>query len=165
MSVPETRSKLVLYAEFIVSVFERRLVRYNVLRANGITMTQLQMKRIIGTFSLYLLRCPDFRADLITAVKARSLDVFIQSLLKIGTGRSPCRPVDMINFPDWVLVLMMAIPLALICLVLFCYLTGQTTSDVRKDGSGVDGEVRNTNELQGKDEVLHDKPNYDRAAI
>ena len=127
-------------------------------------MTQLQLKRIIGTFSVYLLRCPDFWADLITAVKARSLDVFIQSLLKISTGRTPCRPVDINNFPDWEFVLLIAVPLAFICLALFNHLTGQTASDGRKDGSGVDSEVRNTNEFQGKDEVLHDMPKSDRVA-
>ena len=54
-------------------------------------------------------------------------------------------------------MLVMLIPLAFVCLALFSYLTGQKESDMRKDGSGVGGEVRNTNELEEKDEVLHDK--------
>ena len=65
----------------------------------------------------------------------------------------------------WVLVLWVLIMLGFGLLALFYHLTGQTASDVRKDGSGVDGEVKNMNELQGKDEVLHDKPDYDRAVI
>ena len=102
-----------------------------------------------------MLRCPIFRTDIFTAVKARSIDLFIQSIHKLGTDCSPCRPVDVFYVQDWVFLLVMLIPLAFVCLALFCYLTGQPASGVH---SGLDGEVRNTNELlQGKDEVLHDK--------
>ena len=112
-----------------------------------------------------MLRCPSFRADVITAVNARSLDVFVLSVLKHGTDWSPCRLMDMLLSLRWVFVLWMSIILGFGLVALFYHLTEQTASDVRKDGSGVDGEVKNMNELQGKDEVLHDKPDYDRAVI
>ena len=95
-----------------------------------------------------MLRCPSFRTDVFTAVKARSIDLFIQSIHKLGTNCSPCRPFYV---QDWVFLLVMLIPLAFVCLALYSYLTGQKASDVH---SGVDGEVRNTNELQGEDEIF-----------
>ena len=60
--------------------------------------------------------------------------------------------------------------LAVVFLVLFHYithyLTGQASFGVRKDGSGVNGEVKNNmNELQGNDKVLHDNPDYDRTLL
>ena len=105
-----------------------------------------------------MLRCPTFRADVITAVKAKSLDIFLLGVLKNFTDRSPCRFEDMMVF---LLHILLAFKGAFICAIacawLFCHLTGQTASDVRKDESGVNGEARNTNELQGKEEISHDK--------
>ena len=73
--------------------------------------------------------------------------------------------MDIFCGADWVFVLMMTPVLAICCLILFGYLTAQPASDVRKDGSGVSGEVMNMNEIQGKDEILRDEPDYDRTII
>ena len=109
-----------------------------------------------------MLRSPTFRADVITAMKAKSLDILVQGVLtcvhKNYTGRSPCEYPGMVD-TYWVIVFMVIIKLA----VLVCVLIGQMVSDARKDGSGADGKVRKVNELQGKDEGLHDNPGCDGA--
>ena len=55
--------------------------------------------------------------------------------------------------------------LAVVCLALFHHLTGKTPFGVRKDGPGVDAEVKNMNALQGNEKVLHDDPDHDRTLI
>ena len=156
--------RLTLVAKFFASILVKQLVSNHGLRFKYILVTTLQIAQTTVPFCLYMLRCPTFRADIITAVKARSLDIFVQGVLKNFSDQRPCGKVDIFHGPDWVFVLMMTPALAICCLILFGYLTAQPASDVRKDGSRVDSEVRNTKELLGKDEVLHDKPDYDRTS-
>ena len=145
-------------AKEVAKIIVQDAVRNHVLRANDMSKTPIQLLHSTFYFCIYMLRCPTFRADVITAVKARSLDIFLLGVLKIFTDRSPC------NFEDMMVLLLhilLAFEGAFICAIacawLFCHLTGQTAPDVRKDGSGVNGEARNTNELQGKEEISHDK--------
>lgn len=101
-------------------------------------------------FSL-ILHCPSFRADIITAVKARSPNIFIQSVLKHCSDRSPCRLEDILGLSFYLKYFVLVT-----LITIFCAYTGHLAIHVRRDGSGVDGEVRKVDGHPEKEEILRE---------